>query len=197
MAIKNAVTVKNSPNFLSTRTVTTNLTLMNSLTKKQVKQSKIATESKSGDVGCCEWTWRGSGIAIAIADVKQKTTIVFVQSFLQCSTTNPAGWGGASRSTASSEGGVGCGSRGSNFDKIWSKSLVIEMRNALKRFVRFMFCESWEEIWRTCIYMMDIREVISAGLSSYDSSGAITHFNVQPIVCMSIFCPTSSFFWYD
>ena len=123
MAIKNAVTVKNSPNFLSTRTVTTNLTLMNSLTKKQVKQSKIATESKSGDVGCCEWTWRGSGIAIAIADVKQKTTIVFVQSFLQCSTTNPAGWGGASRSTASSQGGVGRGSCGSNFENLEQKSV--------------------------------------------------------------------------
>lgn len=56
MAIKNAVTVKNSPNFLSTRTVTRNLESMNSLTKKQVKQSKIATESKSRDVGSCGWT---------------------------------------------------------------------------------------------------------------------------------------------
>lgn len=114
MAIKNAVTVKNSPNFLSTRTVTTNLESMNSITKKQVKQSKIATESKSRDVGSCGWTWRGSS-AIEIADVRQKTTIVLVQSFLQCSTTNPAGWGGASRLTASSQGGVGRGSRGSKF----------------------------------------------------------------------------------
>ena len=34
------------------------------------------------------------------------------------------------------------------------------MRNALKRFVRFMCCESWEEICRQCIYMMDSREFI-------------------------------------
>ena len=153
MAIKNAVTVKRSPNFLSTRTVTTNLESMNSLTKKHVKQSKISTESKSRDVGSCEWTWRGSS-AIAIADVKQKTTIVLVQSFWQCSTTNPAGWGGASRSTALSEGGAGRGSHGSNFNKIWSKSLVIEMRNALKLFMRFMFCESWVEICRQ-MYLYD------------------------------------------
>ena len=122
MAIKNAVTVKNSLNFLSTRTVTTNLEPMNSLTKKQVKQSKIATESKSRDVGSCEWTWRGSS-AIAIADVKQKVTIVLVQSFLPCSTTNPAGWGGASRLTASSQGGVGRGSCGSNFENLEQKSV--------------------------------------------------------------------------
>ena len=47
MAMKNAITVKNMPNFWSTWAVTKNLDLdfMNWLTKKQAKANSIARES--------------------------------------------------------------------------------------------------------------------------------------------------------
>ena len=48
MAMKNAITVKNTPNFSSTWAVTKNLDLdfMNWLTKKQAKANSIARESQ-------------------------------------------------------------------------------------------------------------------------------------------------------
>ena len=56
MAMKNAVTVKNTPHFSSTWAVTKNLDLMNLLTKKEVNESKIAREKKWKAAGSCEWT---------------------------------------------------------------------------------------------------------------------------------------------
>ena len=56
MAMKNDVTVKNKPHFSSTWAVTKNLDLMNLLTKKEVKESKIAREKKWKAAGSCEWT---------------------------------------------------------------------------------------------------------------------------------------------
>ena len=56
MAMKNAVTVKNTPNFCNTWAVTTNFELMNLLTKKEANASKITRESKWNARGSCEWT---------------------------------------------------------------------------------------------------------------------------------------------
>jgi hypothetical protein len=54
MAMKNVVAVKNTPNFSSTWAVTKNLDLMNLLTKKEAKASKIARESKWKAAGSCD-----------------------------------------------------------------------------------------------------------------------------------------------
>ena len=56
MAIKKAVAVKNKPRFWSIRAVPTKLKWMNSLTKKEEKPSKIATERQRRPVGSCEST---------------------------------------------------------------------------------------------------------------------------------------------
>lgn len=139
MAIKNAVTVKNRPNLWSTRTVTTNLESMNSLTKKQAKPSWTVRESQRSDVWSWMWIWIGSS-AIPIANAKQKATIALVQFILRCScscsTTNP---GSCSSSSSTSLSVVDVGNRGSNFDKTGTIYVINILKNSFAFEFKFMF----------------------------------------------------------
>ena len=54
--MKNAVTVKKTPDFSSTWAARKNLGFMNLLTTTEAKASKIARENKWKSAGSCEWT---------------------------------------------------------------------------------------------------------------------------------------------
>lgn len=92
MAMKNTVMVKHTPKFSSTWADTKNLDLMNLLTTKEAKASKIVRDSKWKAVE----SWETDTKVITMAEAKQKVTISSVHSMCCTFTTPTAARAGAS-----------------------------------------------------------------------------------------------------